>query len=195
MERDDMRTLLLALFLLACSAGSARALDPNERSKTVIESLEYKFEKKYAKITADDLASLTELELLHVHIPNFKNGDFAGMTKLKKLYFESLFHKGGGKKANVIAFTKEVFAKLPQLEELIIEDDELGTLPDDAFEGLKSLKVLELKNTTFTKLPKSLLELPKIEAIYYGGEDVSEKHYEALKKAYGDKLKPKRDGK
>jgi Leucine-rich repeat (LRR) protein len=181
--------------VLACSAGSVRALDPSERSKTVTTALEKTFDKKSDNITATDLAGITELELPHIHIKSFKDGDFAGMTKLKKLYFYSLFHKNEKKKDEVAAFTKGVFAKIPQLEELIIEDDELGTLPDDVFESLKSLKVLELSNTTFTKLPKSLLELPKIEAIYYGGEDTSEEHYEALKKKYGDKLKPKRDGK
>lgn len=49
-------------------------------------------------------------------------------------------------------------------------------------------------DVTFTRLPKSLLTLPKIEAIYYS-DGTSKENYEELKKAYGDKLKPKRQPK
>ena len=65
--------------------------------------------------------------------------------------------------------------------------------PDDVFAGLKSLKVLELGNTTMTRLPKSLLTLPKIEVIYYNGNGMSKEDYETLKKEYGDKLKARRE--
>jgi Leucine-rich repeat (LRR) protein len=193
-ENDHMRTLLLSLFLLACSFAPVRADDLGDRSKTVRTALERALNKKAADITAADLAGLKELELPHIHIPNFKENDFAGLTKLKKLHFYSLFHKQG--KANeVVAFDKKVLAKLSGLEELIIEDDELGLLPDDAFAGLTSLKVLELTGSTLSRLPKSMLELPKIEAIYYDGEGMNKEDYATLKKALGDKLKPRREKK
>ncbi len=186
-----MKTLLLSLFALACSAGLVRGQDVGNRSKTVCTALETALQKKPAEITATDLASLTELKLPHIHIPCFKENDFDGMTKLKKLQFYSLFHKTG-ERNEIAAFNGKVFAKLSSLEELIITSDQLGNLPDDAFAELKSLKVLELTNITMTRLPKSLLTLPKIETIYYDGKGMSKDDYEALKKEYGDKLKAKR---
>jgi hypothetical protein len=183
-----MKPLLLSLVLVAAPAGLVRADDFGDRSKTVTTALEKKLQKKAADITAADLATVTELQLPHIHIPCFKDNDFAGLTKLKKLEFYSLFHKAG--KANeTAAFTRAVFAKLPDLEELIITDDELGNLPDDAFADLKSLKVLELYNVALPRLPKSLLNLPKIEAVYYDGEGTNKEHYAALKEKLGDKLR------
>jgi hypothetical protein len=189
-----MKTLLLALFLLACSVSPTRADDFGDRSKTVTTALETHLKKKAADITAADLATVTELKLPHIHLPEFKENDFAGLPKLKKLHFYSLFHKKGGGN-EVAAFTEKVFAKLPDLEELVIESDQLGNLPDDAFAGLKALKVLELNNVRFARLPKSLLTLPKIETLYYDGNGLSKEDYETLKKEYGDKLKPKREKK
>jgi Leucine rich repeat len=189
-----MKTLLLALFALACSASPARAEDFGDRTKTVTTALETQLKKKSADITAADLATVTELKLPHIHIPCFKEGDFAGLTKMKKLHFYSLFHKGD-ESDKVAAFNGKVFAKLPDLEELIITWDQLGNLPDDVFAGLKSLKVLEMTGVSMTRLPKSLLTLPKIETIYYNGNGLSKEDYEALKKEYGDKLKPKREKK
>src|SRR5262249_55502045 len=135
-----VRTLLITLLLLAGSVGLARGDDLSDRSKTVCVALEKQLNKKSSEITKTDLATVTELKLPHIHLPCFKENDFAGMPKLKKLYFYSLFHKSG--EANeVAAFNEKVFAKLSDLEELIIESDQLGNLPDDAFDGLKSLKV------------------------------------------------------
>jgi len=189
-----MRTLLLSLFALACAAGVGRAQDVGNRSKTVCTALETALQKKSAEISPTDLESLTELKLPHIHIPCFKDNDFEGLTKLKKLHFFSLFHKCG-EGTETAAFGEKVFAKMPNLEELVIESDQLGNLPDDAFAGLKSLKVLELNNVKFARLPKSLLTLPKIETIYYDGRGMSKDDYETLKKEYGDKLKPKREKK
>jgi hypothetical protein len=186
-----MKTLLFALFLIACFAGPVRAQDVGNRSKTVCTALETALQKKPADITPADLASLTELKLPHIHIPCFKDNDFDGLTKLKKLHFYSLFHKRGN--ANeVAAFGEKVFAKLPDLEELVIEADQLGNLPDDAFAGLTSLKVLELSNVTLLRLPKSMLTLPKIEVIYFDGKGMSKEDYATLKEKLGDKLKSKR---
>src|SRR5271154_5484524 len=39
-----------------------------------------------------------------------------------------------------------------------------------AFAGLTSLKVLELSNVTLPRLPRSMLNLPKIETVYYDGK-------------------------
>lgn len=194
MKGPVVRTLLLSLFLIACSAGPALAQDVGSRSKTVCTALETALKKKPGDITAVDLASLTELNLPHIHIPCFGENDFAGLTKLKKLQFYSLFHKSG-ERNEIAAFNQKVFAKLPHLEELIITRDQLGNLPDDAFSGLTSLKVLELTKIEMTRLPKSLLTLPKIEVIYYDGNGLSKEDYDALKKEYGDKLKPKREKK
>lgn len=91
-------------------------------------------------------------------------------------------------------FTGKVFAKVSGLEALIIADDQLGTqLPDDMFAGLTSLKVLELSKVVLPRLPRSMLTLPKLEAMYYDGKGMSADDYAALKKALGDKLKPQRN--
>jgi hypothetical protein len=186
-----MKSLLLSLLLLVCSVGLARADDFGTRSPTVTQALETKLNKKAGEITAADLATVTELKLPHVHIRAFDENDFSGLTKLKKLHFYSLFHKKG-KPEEVVAFSGKVFAKLPNLEELIITGDQLGLLPDDAFEGLTSLKVFEMTNVTLPRLPKSLLTLPKIEAVYYDGRGMSKEDYATLKEKLGDKLKAKR---
>jgi hypothetical protein len=187
-----MKPLLLSLVLVAVSDGPVRADDFGDRSKTVKSALEKKLNKKAADLTVADLATVTELELPHIHIPCFKDTDFAGLPKLKKLKFHSLFHKVG-KPNETAAFTGKVLANLSALEELIIDDDELGNLPDDVFAGLKSLKVLDLAGVTFLRLPKSLLNLPKIEVVYYDGEGMSEEDYATLKAKLGDKLKPVRE--
>ena len=187
-----MKTLLLALFLIACSTGPVRAQDVGDRSKTVCVALETALQKKPAEITAADLANLTELKLPHVHIRSFNDNDFAGMTKLKKLHFFSLFHNRG-RPNDPVAINAKVFAKLSALEELIITDDQLGQLPDDVFAGLTSLKVLELTNVTLPRLPKSMLTLPKIEVIYFDGQGMSKEDYATLKEKLGDKLKSRRE--
>jgi hypothetical protein len=186
-----MRTLPLCLLVLAGAAGLAHADDFGKRSRTVTTALESQLRKKAAQITKDDLAGVRELKLPHIHIPAFEDDDFAGLTGLKRLRFYSLFHKAGNDKEPV-AISEKVFAKLSGLEELVITSDQLGLLPDNVFAGLTSLKVLELTNVTLPRLPKSMLELPKIEAVYYDGKGMSKDDYAKLKKALGDKLKARR---
>ena len=57
---------------------------------------------------------------------------------------------------------------------------------------MTSLKILDLTNATLPRLPKSLLTLPKIEAIYFSGNGMSKEDYETLKTKLGEKLKAKR---
>ena len=186
-----MRSILLSCLVIAVPANLIRADDFGDRSKTMTTALEKQLNKKASEITAADLATVTNLKLPHIHLPAFNDDDFAGLTKIKKLYFFSLFHKQNS--ANPVAFTNKVFSKLSNLEELIITDDQLGALPDDVFAGLTSLKTLELSNVTLVSLPKSMLTLPKIEVVYYDGKGMSKEDYETLKKALGDKLKEKRE--
>jgi Leucine-rich repeat (LRR) protein len=186
-----MKPLFLSLLLLTYSPGLIRAEEIGDRSETVTEALEATLNKKLKDITKDDLATLTELKLPHLHLRSFNENDFSDMPKLKKLQFRSLFHKKG-KPNETIAFNGKVFAKLENLEELIITDDQLGLLQDDAFAGLTSLKILDLSDTTLLRLPKSLLSLPKIETIYYDGEGMSKADYATLKEKLGDKLKSSR---
>jgi hypothetical protein len=187
-----MRPLLLSSLLVALPAAVTFADDFGDRSKTVTVALEGQLKKPAAQITAADLAAVTELKLPHIHLPAFHDGDFAGLTGLKKLDFYSLFHKWNEKAPGHVAISEKVFAKLSSLEELVIRSDQLGQLPDGVFAGLTSLKVLELSQVTLPCLPKSLLTLPKIEAVYFDGKGMSPEDYERLKKALGEKLKAKR---
>jgi hypothetical protein len=188
-----MKTFLPPLLVLAL-ASLVRADDFGTRSETVTRALETALNKKAADITAADLARVTDLKLPHLHLQAFTDNDFAGLTNLKRLHFYSLFHRVNKKiDASPPPFTGKVFAKLSSLEDLIIADDQLGTqLPDDVFTGLTSLKVLELSNVHLPRLPRSMLTLPMIETVYYNGKGMSPDDYEMLKKAYGDKLKPRR---
>ena len=187
-----MKTLFLSLLLLTCSTGLLQAQVAGDRSKTVTVALESTLKKKFADLTAADLDTVTALNLPHIHLPSFKANDFAGLTKLKKLHFFSLFHKSG-KPNEPAAFDGIVFAKLSSLEELVIED-ELGRLPDDAFAGLTGLKILDLGSSSLLRLPKSLLTLPKIEAVYLReNSGLSKEDYALLKEKLGTKLKPTRE--
>jgi hypothetical protein len=193
-----MKTFSLPLLVFAVLTSLAHAGDVSNRSSTLINALEVCLKKKASEITAADLATVTDLKLPHIHIPAFKDDDFAGLTNLKRLHFYSLFHRVGPKKLNASPppIGSKVFAKLSSLEELILADDQLGTqLPDDVFAGLTSLKVLELSKVTLPKLPRSMLNLPNIEAVYYDGKGMSPDDYATLKKVLGDKLKPTREGK
>ncbi|WP_020475737.1 leucine-rich repeat domain-containing protein [Zavarzinella formosa] len=183
-----MKTLFLSLLLIAISAGMVHAQNPGERSRTVTIALEKALNKKIADITEADLATVTELSLPHIHLPAFNDDDFAGLTKLKKLSFFSLFHKKA-KPNEPAAISGRVFAKLSSLEELNISADQLGQLPDDVFTGLTSLKVLKFSEVSMTRLPKSMLNMPKIETIYFSGKGLSKEDYALLKKKLGDKLK------
>jgi Leucine-rich repeat (LRR) protein len=167
-----MRHSILFLSVVLFVGSLVAAGDFGDRSKTVTFALESKLKKKASEITTADLATVTELKLPHIHIPVFNDDDFAGLTKLKKLQFYSLFHKTGAQ-SDSVAISGKVFAKLSSLEELIISADQLGNLPDDVFAGLTSLKVLELSYVHLPRLPKSMLNLPKIEAVYYDGNGMN----------------------
>jgi|GEM_PF-5016839 len=185
-----MKTPLLPLLVIFCGVSSAQAQNVADRSKPVSVALEKSLNKTAANITAADLETVTELKLPHIHIKSFKDDDFAGLTKLKKLHFFSLLHNQG-RPEDPIAINGKVFAKLPNLEELIM-NEQLGLLPDDVFSGLSSLKILDLTGATLPRLPASMLTLPKIEVIYFDGRGMSKEDYGALKMKLGDKLKPKR---
>ncbi len=73
--------------LFALSLGQPPAATVRDRSEPVCVALERQLKKNRAEISAADLAKVADLELPHIHIPSFKEHDFAGMTQLKKLYF------------------------------------------------------------------------------------------------------------
>jgi len=189
----SMKTLLLAAVLF--TAVFAQAQEPNVagRSEPVSVALEKQLNKKAAEITFADLEKVTELNLPHIHpkAKAFGDDDFAGLTNLKKLHMYSLFHNKGQPGAP-IALNDKVFKDLSKLEELRIADDQLGQLPDDVFAGLTSLKVLDLSNITLNRLPNSLLNLPKIETVYYEGRGMSKEEFATMKSKLGDKLKGNR---
>ena len=186
-----MKALLLSLLVVPVSLGQLPADDkPIGRSPPVTVALETALKKKYADITPTELETVKELRLPHIHINSFKDHDFAGLPNLKKLQFASLLHNGG-QPNDPIAIGDKVFAHLSGLEELMMME-QLGLLPDDVFAGLDSLKVLDLTYAKLNRLPKSMLALPKIEAVYYNGNGMDPKDFETLKKTLGDKLKAKR---
>jgi hypothetical protein len=192
-----MNALMLSAVLLPFAAPlppAANVPSVSDRSEPVSAALEKQLNKKAGEITAADLANVTELQLPHIHpkAKAFKDYDFAGLTNLKKLEMFSLFHNNGRPEA-VIAISGKVFQDLAKLEELRMTSDQLGQLPDDVFSGLTSLRILDLTNITLPRLPKSLLTLPKIEAVYFDGRGMSKEDYETMKNTLGTKLKPKRE--
>jgi Leucine rich repeat len=188
-----MKTLLLFAVLLAPAPAQVQAPNVAGRSEPVCVALEKQLNKKAADITFADLGKVTELQLPHIHpkAKAFKDDDFAGLRNLKKLEMYSLFHNSGRPDAP-IAISGKVFKGLSKLEELRIAQDQLGQLPDDVFAGLTSLKVLDLSYVTLNRLPRSLLTLPKIEAVYYEGRGMSKEDFATLKSKLGDKLKGNR---
>jgi len=134
-----MKTVVLLAVLAPCTFTQAPVAKVRDRSEPVCVALEGVLNKNRADINAADLEKVTELKLPHIHIKSFKDDDFAGLTKLKKLHFFSLLHDPG-RPNDPIAINNEVFARLPQLEELIM-NEQLGLLPDEVFSGLESLKI------------------------------------------------------
>lgn len=185
-----MKALLFAAVLAPLTFAQAPVAKVRDRSEPVCVALEKALKKNRADINADDLEKLTELKLPHIHIKSFKDDDFAGLTKLKKLHFFSLLHNGG-RPNDPIAINNEVFARLPNLEELIM-NEQLGLLPDEVFSGLESLKILDLTNSQLKRLPKSMLTLPRIEVVYFNGNGLSKEDFDTLKSTLGDKLKNRR---
>ena len=185
-----MKALLLTAVLAPVTFAQAPVALVRDRSEPVCVALENELKKKRADINAADLEKITALKLPHIHIRSFKDDDFAGLTNLKKLHFFSLLHNQG-RPNDPIAINNEVFARLPNLEELIM-NEQLGLLPDEVFSGLESLKILDLTNTQLRRLPKSMLTLPKIEAVYFNGNGLSKEDFDTLKTTLGDKLKAKR---
>ncbi|MFO0965204.1 MAG: hypothetical protein U0793_06420 [Gemmataceae bacterium] len=185
-----MKTLLLSAVLSPFAVAQAPMPSVADRSKPVSVALEQALTKRAFDITAADLEKVTELKLPHIHIPSFKDNDFAGLTRLRKLHFYSLLHNRG-RPEDPIAIGNKVFVPLSNLEELVI-NEQLGRLPDGVFSGLTSLKVLDLTNSTLPRLPASLLTLPSIETVYFDGRGMSKEDYETLKKTLGTKLKSRR---
>jgi hypothetical protein len=185
-----MQAFLLAAVLVPFAIAQAPVAKVRDRSEPVCVALETALHKNRSEINAADLEKVIELKLPHIHIPSFKDDDFAGLKNLKKLHFFSLLHNQG-RPNDPIAIKNGVFAKLPKLEELII-NEQLGLLPDEVFSGLESLKVLDLANSRLRRLPKSMLTLPKIEVVYYTGNGLSKEEFDTLKNALGAKLKSRR---
>lgn len=182
--------LLTHLFVFSFIAGFSNA-DVCSRSRTVYSALETSLKKNCKDITNDHLLTVTNLELPHIHLKSFLDDDFKGLTNLKRLQFYSLFHNRGG--ANEpIAISEKVFAELTKLEELVMEDDQLGLLPDDVFASLVSLKILDLTNTRLYRLPKSMLTIPKIEKVYFNGDGMDKNSFQILENTLGNKLEPSR---
>lgn len=159
-----------------------------ERSEPVVFALSQDLGKKCDDIQPADLAKVTELRLPHIHINAFMDNDFVGLTNLRKLVMRSLFHNWGFP-TDPISINEKVFADLSSLEELHINTDQLGLLPDGVFSGLTGLKYLNLMGTSMSRLPASLLTLPKIEEVRcHEGLGLLPVDFSRLKAALGSKL-------
>jgi len=185
-----MNAALLSVLLVPFSFAQPANANVRDRSEPVCVALENTLNKNRAVINDADLEKVTELKLPHIHIRSFKEHDFAGMPKLKKLHFSSLLHNLG-RPNDPIAINGKVFAKLSSLEELTM-NEQLGQLPDDVFAGLTSLRILDLSNSTLPRLPKSLLGLPKIETVYFDGRGMSKEDFESMRSQLGSKLQSRR---
>ncbi len=185
-----MTQALLTSILAACTLGQAPVANVRDRSEPVRVALENALGKNREAISAADLKTVTALKLPHIHIQSFKEHDFAGLDNLKKLHFYSLLHNRG-RENDPIAIGNKVFANLSHLEELTM-NEQLGRLPDDVFSGLKSLRILDLTNATMVRLPRSMLELPKIETVYFDGRGMNKDDYQLLRERLGSKLQARR---
>ncbi len=67
----------------------------------------------------------------------------------------------------------ETLASLPKLEYLVLSNNRISSVPN--LGGLKSLKLLDLRNCDLEKLPEGLLELPKLEKLFLADNPKPEK--------------------
>ena len=101
-------------------------------------------------VKAEHLASITVLDISSKRIARLEEGDFAGLSGLRRLHL-------GGNELN--SLPSGVFSELVSLEELHLDGNELGGLPSGIFGGLVGLRELSLSGN----------ELQELEAGVFGG--------------------------
>lgn len=158
-------------------------------SEPILRSVESQLGAACEVLEPYQLAQITNLKLTHIHIPGFLESDFYDLANLKSLTFQSLFHKPYLNK-DVKAMTRAAFSPLSNIESLYVDDD-LGTLDDDVFAELTSLKILKLRGLTklFEVMPKSLLGLSNLQEFYIRSKDFTAEELDQLKLTYGSVLK------
>lgn len=155
-----------------------------DRSITLITTLQVATRKEYKDITPDDLAAIDDLQTTHQHVSEFTNNDFTGLINLKSLRILSIFHNQPG------FLSKAVFEPLMQLETLKLDFNQFtDKLSPDIFVPLIALKVLDLSSSQFEVFPESVFtSLPQLQVLKVSTRSVDGKTLTRLKETFGDRL-------
>lgn len=111
------------------------------RTSAIVTELENILGKQCSEITADDLATVQQIELKQdVSSGSLKRDDFAGLINLEKLDLGS---------TNLATFPLDLFTEIPQLKELTLDGNPIKNLPDGVFKDLKNLETLNLRRSFY----------------------------------------------
>ena len=100
-------------------------------------------------VTAEHLASITEISLYSKLITSLKSGDFDGLIALTNLSLVSNY---------LTTLPSGVFDGLTALERLDLRANYLDTLPSGVFDGLTTLEFLGLDDNYLAELPSDIFD-------------------------------------
>lgn len=101
------------------------------------------------------LTELPEIEAIDIWDPTMTTieaGFFRGLTTLKRLFFDDA--------GNISRVERGSFADLTELTLLNLSNNKITSLPDDIFDGLRNLEVLELGGNPLVRLPAGFVASP-----------------------------------
>ena len=129
-------------------ADSKGVCDRTERVQHAILDAMLRPERNCARVTQEDLSSITYLELIW-DLPSLRAGDLQGLTNLETLNLS--YNK-------LTALPEDVFDGLTNLEVLALQENRLEALQQDVFDGLTNLEALNLSDNKLTALPEGVFD-------------------------------------
>ena len=129
-------------------ADSKGVCDRTERVQHAILDAMLRPERNCARVTHEDLSSITYLELIW-DLPSLRAGDLQGLTNLETLNLS--YNK-------LTALPEDVFDGLTNLEVLALQENRLEALQQDVFDGLTNLEALNLSDNKLTALPEGVFD-------------------------------------
>ena len=105
-----------------------------------------------ADVTAEDIATITTLDLSQKSITSLKSGDFDDFSSLIYLDLYN-FGKSSRNRNSISELPIDIFQGLSKTQHIRLEYNDLSELPEGLFDGLTTLRSINLHGNNFTSLP------------------------------------------